>query len=86
MGRHDPSRKSTVEVAQKVLREYQNCSAAVVSPLLLASLIEYASQAREAQILDEAVTWFDQHRPEWGPGTLPTWYVDAKAALTKHVR
>lgn len=32
-------------------------------------------------ILEDACDWFDVHRPKWGPGTLPTWYVDAKAAL-----
>jgi hypothetical protein len=32
-------------------------------------------------IIDAAVAWFDAHRPQWGPGTLPTWYVDARAHL-----
>jgi len=32
-------------------------------------------------LLTEAVAWFDQCRPQWGPGTLPIWYVDAKRFL-----
>ena len=33
-------------------------------------------ETRDA-VLREAVAWFDANRPSWGPGTLPTWYVDA---------
>lgn len=33
------------------------------------------------QLLSEAADWFELHRPEWGPGTLPTWYTDACRAL-----
>lgn len=32
-------------------------------------------------VIDDACKWFDSHRPQWGPGTLPTWYVDGKALL-----
>jgi hypothetical protein len=32
-------------------------------------------------VLRAAVEWFDQHRSQWGPGTLPTWYTDAKSML-----
>jgi hypothetical protein len=28
-------------------------------------------------ILANAVIWFNENRPDWGPGTLPTWYADA---------
>lgn len=38
------------------------------------------SEATRA-LLRAAVEWFDAHRPQWGPGTLPTWYADAKASL-----
>ena len=33
-------------------------------------------EARDS-ILRAAVGWFEKERPQWGPGTLPTWYVDA---------
>ena len=33
------------------------------------------------RIVRDAVAWFDQSRPQWGPGALPTWYVDARAYL-----
>lgn len=33
------------------------------------------------RLLTEAVAWFDECRPQWGPGTLPIWYVDAKRFL-----
>lgn len=32
-------------------------------------------------IVRAAVGWFDQHRPKWGPGTLPAWYADAREYL-----
>lgn len=34
-------------------------------------------EARDA-LLMQAVEWFEMHRPQWGPGTLPTWFVDAR--------
>ena len=37
--------------------------------------------ARAHRLLSDAVAWFDQHRPEWGPGTLPIWYTDARDYL-----
>lgn len=37
---------------------------------------------RMEALLTAAVEWFDAYRPQWGPGTLPTWYVDAKRELT----
>ena len=36
---------------------------------------------RLEKILADAVAWFDKVRPQVGPGTLPTWYVDAKSVL-----
>jgi len=38
---------------------------------------QHAIERLEAA-LTEAVAWFDEYRPQWGPGTLPIWYVDAK--------
>lgn len=34
-------------------------------------------EARD-ELLRQAVEWFEMHRPQWGPGTLPTWFVDAR--------
>lgn len=34
-------------------------------------------------VLAAAVEWFERHRPEWGPGTMPSWYLDAKSYLEK---
>ena len=28
-------------------------------------------------VLTAAAEWFERHKPITGPGTLPTWYVDA---------
>jgi len=48
-----------------------------------ASLIESLSE-RVGELegnLKEARDWFNSNRPQWGPGTLPTWFVDAERAL-----
>jgi hypothetical protein len=55
-----------------------------------AAELDYAEQAVKQlrddglacqRTLKSAVEWFDEHRPQWGPGTLPAWYVDAKRVL-----
>lgn len=44
-----------------------------------AEMLETLNDAfRSRRLLKEAVAWFESQRPNWGPGTLPTWYVDAK--------
>ena len=41
-------------------------------------------ELKEAKsVLAEAHDWFDTHRPQWGPGTLPTWFVDARNVLSR---
>ena len=82
MPRHDPSPEHTLATAQKVLRQYEQCEHAVVSTLLLRHLIARASGSPQIGLLAQAVEWFEQNRPEWGPGTLPTWYADAKDLQT----
>jgi len=50
-----------------------------------ASLIESLSE-RVGELernLKEAHDWFSTNRPQWGPGTLPTWFVDSERALPK---
>lgn len=41
---------------------------------------------RVSVILEAALNWFEQSRPEIGPGTLPQWVVDARASLGRKPR
>lgn len=35
------------------------------------------------RVSKQAHDWFESNRPQWGPGTLPTWFVDVSALLSK---
>jgi hypothetical protein len=45
-----------------------------------------ADMAALRMALTDALVWFQQSRPQWGPGTLPTWYTDACELLRKSER
>lgn len=51
-----------------------------MTALITHSDVDEIERAFEAKrLLRAAVEWFDLNKPQWGPGTLPTWYVDAKS-------
>lgn len=47
----------------------------IVAHMTLVGAATEAAKLRTS--LTDAVLWFEKHKPQWGPGTLPTWYTDA---------